>query len=221
MKQHLLRLGIISGALVLLVLAGTPVLAMDSRGGEPTQSPSTSPTPTETEVETPKDTPSANTEGTSNENEHPTQTSTESHGKESSLKLTGPKLELCGNRKTHITDVMERISDRAQKQLVLFGNTATRVETFYTNSGKTLSNYTSLVNDINTKAAAAQAAFTTLKNAGSNFSCTASDPQGAITTFKADLQNEIAAMQAYRTSVKNLIVAVKTLVGDTTEGNNR
>lgn len=132
------------------------------------------------------------------------------------LKLTGPTLTLCNNRQAVINDIMGRIVNRGQQQVTLFGTIATRVEAFYTSSGKTVSGYTTLVAAINTAQTTAQSAVTTLKGAGTTFSCSTTDPQATITTFKADLQNEIAAVQAYRTAIKNLVQAILAVVSPST-----
>lgn len=138
-------------------------------------------------------------------------------------RLDATKLKVCQLREKAIDNIMARIGDRGQKQLDLFTTIATRVETFYTTKGKTLSNYDALVADVNAKKAAAQTAVDTVKADKANFKCDGTDPQGAAATFKADLKLEISALKAYRTSVKNLIVGVKSVQGTTssTENSNR
>lgn len=131
-------------------------------------------------------------------------------------KLTEAKLRACQNRQKAITNIMARIADRGQKQLTLFSTIATRTETFYTDKGKTLSNYDALVADVTAKAAAAQTAVDTIKSDSTGFSCDSSDPKGFVASFKDSLKSEISALQAYRTSVKNLIVGVKSVQSTTT-----
>jgi hypothetical protein len=116
---------------------------------------------------------------------------------------------------------MSRIADRGQKQLTLFTTIATRVETFYTDKGKTLSNYDALVADVNTKQAAAQTALDAVKSASTGFNCDSDDPQGFVSSFKGSLKSEITALQDYRTAVKNLIVGVKSVQGATTSAANQ
>lgn len=130
--------------------------------------------------------------------------------------LTTGRLKACQNRQKAITNIMTRIADRGEKQLTLFGTIATRVETFYTDKGKTLSNYDTLVADVNTKQAAAQTTVDTIKSDSTGFSCDSSNPKGFVDSFKASLKSEISALQDYRTSVKNLIVGVKSVQGTTT-----
>jgi hypothetical protein len=119
-------------------------------------------------------------------------------------------LTACENRQTNIQATLTRVADRGQKQYNLFSSVATKVETFYTNQGKTLSNYSQLVAAVNTQGAAAQAAVNTVQADSTGFSCTNS-PKTFVTTFLTALKAQISAMQAYRTAVRNLVVGVKSV----------
>jgi hypothetical protein len=135
--------------------------------------------------------------------------------------LAAAQLKSCQQREKAITNILARIADRGQKQLTLFGTIATRTETFYTDKGKTLSNYDALVADVNAKQAAAQTEVNAVGSASSGFSCTGSDPKGFVTSFQDSLKAEISALQDYRTAVKNLIVGVKSVQGSTTSSANK
>ncbi len=135
-------------------------------------------------------------------------------------KLPEVKLKVCQIREKSIDNIMSRIAERGQKQLDLFTTIATRVETFYTTKGKTLSNYDALVADVNAKKAAAQAAVDQVKSDKANFKCDGTDPKGAADSFKNDLKLEISALKDYRTSIKNLIVGVKSVQSTTTSSNS-
>jgi len=132
-------------------------------------------------------------------------------------KLADAKLKACQNREKAITTIMSRIADRGQKQLDLFTSIATKTETFYTDKGKTLSNYNALVSDVTAKRAAAQTTVTAIKTDSTAFNCTGTDPKGAATAFKNALKSEISALKDYRTAVKNLIVGVKSVQGTPTD----
>jgi hypothetical protein len=133
--------------------------------------------------------------------------------------------KVCEKRQAKIKASMNRIADRGQKQLTLFGTIATRTEDFYISKGKTLSNYDQLVADVNTKHNAAQTALDAIKTASTNFTCDSADPKASVTGFKASLKSEISVLKDYRTAVKNLIVGVKsvqsTATTDTTEGGDQ
>jgi hypothetical protein len=136
-------------------------------------------------------------------------------------KLADAKLKACQNRERAIDNLMGRIADRGQKQLDLFSSIATKTETFYTEKGKTLSNYETLVSDVSAKKDAAQTAVDTVKANSVTFKCDGSDPKGMATTFKDSLKTEIAALKDYKTSVKNLIVGVKSVQSATTSTENK
>jgi len=116
----------------------------------------------------------------------------------------------CENRQANIDATLTRVADRGQKQYNLFTAVATKVETFYTNQGKTLTNYSLLVTAVNTQGAAAQTTINTVQADSTGFSCTNS-PKTFVTTFLTALRSEITAMQAYRTTVRNLVVGVKSV----------
>jgi len=127
--------------------------------------------------------------------------------------LQADKLKQCQKSETKVDSSIARIRARGQKQLDLFTTIATRVETFYTKSGKTLSNYDALVTAVNTQKAVSQQAVNTLKAQNLTFKCgDGTDHKLAKQTFKVALKTEIQALKDYRTAVKNLIVGVKSVV---------
>lgn len=130
-------------------------------------------------------------------------------------RLEDAKLKACQHREKAINNIFARISDRGQKQLDLFTTISERTEQFYTDKGKTLSNYDELVAEVATKKAAAQTAVDTVKSSSVSFTCDGEDPKGVAQIFKANLKIEIAALNAYKTAVKNLIVGVKSVQGTT------
>lgn len=139
--------------------------------------------------------------------------------------LAAAQLKSCQNRQHAIDNIMARISDRGQKQLTLFSTIATRVENFYTTKGNTLGNYDTLVANVNAQQTAAQNAVDIIKVDSTGFSCDSSSPKAFVNSFKDSLKSEISALQTYRTSVKNLIVGVKsvqkTTSADQTNGGNQ
>ena len=44
-----------------------------------------------------------------------------------------------------------------------------------------------------------------------NFTCTGDNPKAQLTQYKTDMQAVIRGLKEYRTAVRNLIVAVRTL----------
>lgn len=130
-------------------------------------------------------------------------------------RLTEAKLKVCKNREKTITNIMARIADRGEKQIDLFGKIADRTEAFYTDKGKTLSTYDALVADVAAKKADAQAAINATKATSVEFKCDGTDPKGVASSFKDQMKAQDTALKAYKTSVKNLIVGVKSIQGTT------
>lgn len=138
-------------------------------------------------------------------------TKLDTHREATKTRLQDAKLRACENRQKAITNTMSRIADRGQKQLDLFSRIAERTQAFYEKKGKTLANYDALVADVAIKKEAAQAAVATAKSHGASFDCGGVDPKGAANSFKEHSKTGLAALKEYKTSVKNLIVGVKSV----------
>lgn len=203
MRKYIHKFGLLGTAIAFVVVSGSTVLALPPQANVHAQA---------------ADTTTTSTDGSSAANSHKPTTTGQANGQ---AHLAAAQLKSCQNRQKAITNIMARISDRGQKQLTLFGTIATRVETFYTDKGKTLNNYDTLVADVNAKQAAAQTTVGTIKSDSTGFSCDGTDPKGFVSTFKDSLKSEISALQDYRTSVKNLTVGVKSVQGTTTSTDNK
>lgn len=134
--------------------------------------------------------------------------------------LKGDRLKSCEARRTAIQTIMKNAAARGQEHITLFASIAQKVEAFYVSKGKTLATYDQLVADVNAKQAAAQSAVDTVKNAQTQFDCNGTNPKGVIDVFKADIKAQETAMEAFRTSVRNLIAGVKSVQGTTSSSTN-
>lgn len=136
-------------------------------------------------------------------------------------RLEDKRLRLCQIHEAEIIKRHESLDDLSSKMFKVFDEITKRVEDFYTNkvvpSGKSLPNYDALVADIASKRLAVQTALTNTQNDIAGFSCTADNPKAQITQYRLDMQAVKKALQDYRTSIKNLIVAIRTLVGGSPE----
>lgn len=141
--------------------------------------------------------------------------SEDSNGLPTVAKLSDAKLRACQNREKAINNIMSRIANRGEKQIDVFNKIATRVEKFYADKNLSLSNYDALIADVNAKKTAANDAVDAVKSSSVSFKCDGTDPKGAAQAFQGKLKNEVAALKAYKTSVKNLIVGVKSVAGST------
>ncbi|MDO8486804.1 MAG: hypothetical protein Q7S45_00710 [Candidatus Curtissbacteria bacterium] len=130
---------------------------------------------------------------------------------------TQGQLRACQVKENTVKQRANRLTKLAANIETKFDSIAARVEKYYTTkvvpSGKTVSNYDSLVAAIAAKKTAVQTALSTAQNDVNSFSCTSSDPKSQLQTFRVDMQNVKSALKDYRTSIKNLIVAVRSVTG--------
>ena len=130
-----------------------------------------------------------------------------------SAKLDENKRKVCEKRQANITRTMGKMQTRGESQLAVFTKIADRTKAFYEEKQRTVENYTDLVAAVDEKKAATQLAIDAGNEAIGDFSCDASDPTAIKDLFKAQLKDQIAALKAYKTAVKDLIVGVKSAQG--------
>jgi len=154
---------------------------------------------------------------------------TNQNGKQLTLNRLSPKASESGESPEHANPRACQAKEDAVKKRSLqlvklatnmevrFDTIAARVENFTTSSGKTIPNYNALLADIAAKKAAVSAALVTSQADAANFSCTSNDPKGQLVKFRLDMQVVKDALKNYRSSIKNLIVTVRTTVSGTHE----
>lgn len=136
-------------------------------------------------------------------------------------RLEEKRLRFCQDHEEEFRKRNENLEKLTLKMINVFDEIAKRVEDYYNQklvpNGKTLSNYDALANDIEEKKNAAQSALDKAKADASGFSCNLANPKENLNQFRLDMQAVKKALHEYRTSIKNLIVAIRTLVGKTPE----
>lgn len=122
------------------------------------------------------------------------------------------KLRACQAKENSLKNRLTSLNNLATNMESKFTSIANRVEEYYTAkvvpAGKTVTNYAALVSLIQTKKTAVQTALTKAQTDAGAFTCTSNDPKGQLTLFRKDMQAVKSALKEYRTSIKNLIVAV-------------
>lgn len=135
-------------------------------------------------------------------------------------KLTEAKLKVCQNKEAAIKKRGAQLTNMVNNMLIKFDSITTRVETYYTDkvlpSGKTVSDYDALVAEIAAKKSAVQTDLDKASIDAAAFVCTSDDPKGQLTQFRIDMQAVKQGLRDYRISIKNLIVAIRSII-DTTE----
>lgn len=133
--------------------------------------------------------------------------------------LTEGKLRACQAKENSIKTRAQHLGELAAKMQEKFDAIAARVKEHYTSSGKTVANYDALVANIAVKKTAVAAALAKAQSGAVAFSCTGNDPKTQMTQYRKDMQDVIKALKDYRTSIKDLIVAVKSITGATQRAN--
>jgi len=144
-------------------------------------------------------------------------------GRQGLNRLTEARLRACQARENTITQRTTHLLNLVTTMESKFDSIAKAVEDYYitkvVSSGKTVATYDSLIADIQTKNTAVQTAVTAAQTDGAGFTCTGDDPKGQLIQFRTDMLVVINALQDYRISIKNLIVAVRSVTGTTEEAN--
>lgn len=121
----------------------------------------------------------------------------------------------CLARESAVKTRMTQLTRLVTTMEATFDKIAGRVETYYTDtvlsSGRSVANYAALVSDIAAKKTLVQVQIDKANADITSFSCTSGDPKVVMNRFRLNLQSVKSALKDYRTSVKNLIVAVRTV----------
>lgn len=128
--------------------------------------------------------------------------------------LTNAKLQSCLAQEAAIQTRSTNLTRMANKMLEKFDSIATRVKDYYVRSGKTVARYSVLVTEVQTRREAVVTAMTAATTDVSGFNCTSNDPKGHMTAFLKDMRLVKSTLNDYRTSIKNLIVAVRTATAE-------
>lgn len=132
-------------------------------------------------------------------------------------RLENGQLKACQAREVAIKKRSDQLVALATNMESKFDSIAKRVEDYYTTtvipSGKSVANYDALVSDIQSKKSAVSTALATAQSDVSSFSCVSDDPKTEMTKFRTDMQAVKSALKDFRTSIKNLIVAVHSVTG--------
>jgi hypothetical protein len=124
-------------------------------------------------------------------------------------------MKACQVRESTIKIRMTQLTKLVTTMGTTFDKIASRVMSYYTDkvlpSGKSLSNYSALTDDIAAKRVLIQTALDKAKVDASTFTCTPENPKTQVTQFNTNMRLVKDALKAYRTSINKLIVAIRTL----------
>ena len=121
---------------------------------------------------------------------------------------------ICKARENIIKKRLQSFTTLAETIERNFDRLVGRVKSYYENKlapkGVTVSNYSELLANVNSKRGNVESALSDLKISANSFSCGSADPKSELNTFREKAQVLIKALKEYKTAVKDLLVAVKT-----------
>lgn len=114
-------------------------------------------------------------------------------------------------RMTHLVALAEGMEDK-------FDAHVERIKDYYTNklvpSGKTVENYDELLSNVKTQEEVVEEALEVAEADAEAFSCTSGNPKEQARKFREDMQAVKKELKVYRTTIKDLIVAVRSVAGE-------
>jgi hypothetical protein len=119
----------------------------------------------------------------------------------------------CEARSADLTKKLNKKVADATKHKAVFDKIFTRIKDFHDTKNLDTTNYATLVANVDTAQASADAAIATLKGFDTTFDCTQVDAAASkVAAFREALKTTRDSLKAYQTSIKNLIVAVKASI---------
>lgn len=133
---------------------------------------------------------------------------TESPRERKQGRLEEAKLKTCEARIQAMSNLATRAGERGQKNLNLFTNIFTRVETFAGEKRLSVEGYDDAKNKVLAAKTTAQAAVDAVKD-GFQVVCGSDNPIGQVDEFKEKLKTMHSALKDYRTTIKDFLTTVK------------
>ena len=153
---------------------------------------------------------------TANERAQTAQANKEKEVKSQAQASDTAKERACENRENAIKKRSDQLIRFTNNQFRVFTSIADRVKTYYTDivipSGVMVENYNDLVEEIANKQATVSAELDKATAEYKEFTCSSEKPGSQISAFRTGMQAVKQALKDYRTSIKNLIVAVRSAI---------
>lgn len=128
------------------------------------------------------------------------------------VRLGELKLKACRERERTIANRADHLLRLVTNMEEKFDAISGRVQQYYTSTvlpgGRKIVGYDGLVADIQAKKLAVQDDLASAQQISGTFTCEGENPRGQLTQFRQDMQDVKASLKAYRTTIRNLIVAV-------------
>lgn len=129
-------------------------------------------------------------------------------------RLSQVKLKVCEKREASIQKRSTRLVAKAENIQKRFDRIIEKVDTYYIDvlmlKDVEIENYDELLANVEENRVAAATKLGAAESTASNFTCEGEDPKEQVKQFRTDMKAVISALQGYKKSVVNLIVAVRT-----------
>lgn len=126
-------------------------------------------------------------------------------------RLSDQKRKICEEKSKNILKRSTQLGALVENMEKKFTAIVNGVKEYYLKKGLSLSNYAELIAVIEAKKSAIAPLVETTKADVTAFSCTGENPAEQLKKYKIDMEAVLTALHAYRTSIKDLIVAIKGL----------
>lgn len=132
--------------------------------------------------------------------------------------VTTAKVNSCQTRELGVKTRMTQLTRLSANMGTTFDRIAEKTKTYYTEtvlpSGKSVANYNALVADIAAKKVIVQTELADTDTDIGSFNCTSGEPKTLMNQYQINMRAVKTALKNYRTSIVNLIVAVRTVSKD-------
>jgi len=129
-------------------------------------------------------------------------------------RLSSVKLKVCEKREAAVQNRSTKLTARAENIQNRFDRIVEKVDTYYIDvlmlKGVEIENYNELLGNVEDNRRAVATKLGAAESTANNFTCEGEDPKGQIKQFRTDMRGVLAALNNYKKSVVNLIVAVRT-----------
>ncbi len=137
-------------------------------------------------------------------------------------KSLAQRQKTCEHIQKAVNNKLSAFNNSADKYLTRLDDVFTKLQDYQSTNNLSVSDYDSLVTTATEQQSAATLAVQTLKDAGTTLDCTDSDPATMLTAAKNAASDARDALKAYRTSLKDIVVALAqskdTATDDSTDG---
>lgn len=124
-------------------------------------------------------------------------------------RLTDEKLKLCETKSKNIQKRSRQMEELVVRMQAKLTSIVDGVKVYYLRKGFSLANYAELSAAISAKELALNSTLVTAQADMTGFACTGENPAEQVKKYHTDMQYVLTALEDYRKSIKDLIVAIQ------------